>query len=107
MKKFNKILAIAAIAAASLFSVQTASAAKISDPDAQEMWETLQDVDISCCGETQESVWKMVYQLMIERIRDANVKISKDVADYLLEWGWVAGYNRDQVISYIGTNYEG
>lgn len=107
MKKFNKTLAIAAIAAASLFSVQTASAATVKDPYLQECWEMLLFYDIESCPSWLENDWKIAYKLMIERVRDENIKITKEMADYLLEWGCLAGYTKDQVISYIGTEYEG
>ncbi len=107
MKKINKALAIAAIAAASLFSVQTASAAKLSDPETQMCWEVLQGVDISSCPEWQAVEWRIAFKIMVEKIRDQHIKITKQMADYLLEWGWVAGYNRDTVMSYIWLDIEG
>ncbi len=107
MKKFNKTLAIAAIAAASMFSVQTASATTVKDPYLQECWEMLLFYNIERCPTWLEEDWKISYKLMIERVRDENIKITKEMADYLLEWGWLADYSREQVISYIGTEYEG
>ncbi len=106
MKKFNKILAIAAIATASLFAAQPASA-KISDPETQYCWEVLQGVDISSCPEWQAVEWRIAFKIMVEKIRDQHIKITKQMANYLLEWGWVAGYNRDKVMSYIWLDIEG
>ena len=51
MKKYNKIFAIAAIAAASLFSAQNANAAVLVDVDDEPATEAVEDTQANCSFE--------------------------------------------------------
>lgn len=108
MKRLNRTLAIAAIAAASMFSVQTVRADDVSSNDYEIEYclKIMKAIPIQTCDEWQVHYYKNAFAVIVERIRDHHIKISRALANYLLKWAVLAGWSRNDVMACIYLDIE-